>query len=237
MSEITPEKIREFLNLDLGENDSDERTARDNLLRLLGDVWRDGARFDARSPFGTSGWVNKLLYPAIAAAGLVPGKLDPGGRIEVMDFGAADALVIAAIDALDAPRAAGPVKAVTGPARIQAPRGPAEQVLRDELERERGERLHRAGERDEARSDLARMHRLACEILDAFTGSPATVAGWRERAARIAGCHAAALDGDFAEAAGKAAPGCDTITADALHAVSPADRAVIDALLRRGFDS
>jgi len=61
---------------------------------------------------------------------------------------------------------------------------------RAELAEERAERLHRTGERDEARSDLARLGRILGEVLDAFKGSPARVAAWRARADAITGRHA-----------------------------------------------
>jgi hypothetical protein len=67
-------------------------------------------------------------------------------------------------------------------------RGPAElQVL---LDNERAERLHRAGERDEARSDLRRMHRLALDVLATFPDDSARARRWREQADRIIGRHA-----------------------------------------------
>lgn len=59
----------------------------------------------------------------------------------------------------------------------------------ERYEEEKLMRLHLAGERDEARSDLARMGRLAEEILGAFKGSPARVAVWRGQAERITSRH------------------------------------------------
>ena len=103
MSEIAPEKIRQFLDLELGDNDSGERTARGYLLRLLGDVWRDGEGFDGKRPFGNSSWDHDLYVPMVKA-GLVDGKLDSDGYIETFAEHQADALVHAAIAALDAPR-------------------------------------------------------------------------------------------------------------------------------------
>lgn len=104
MSEITPEKIRQFLDLPLDQpNDSGEATARGYLLRLLGDVWRDGEGFNGKRPFGNSGWEGDLHLPMIRA-GLVDGKLDSDGWIETIAEHQADELVHAAIAALDAPR-------------------------------------------------------------------------------------------------------------------------------------
>lgn len=112
MSEISPEKIREFLDLELGDNDSGERTARGYLLRLLGDVWRDGEGFDGKRPFGNSSWENDLHVPMVRA-GIVDGKLDSDGYIEHFAEHQADALVHAAIAALDCPQAAGPAQTAT----------------------------------------------------------------------------------------------------------------------------
>jgi hypothetical protein len=64
-------------------------------------------------------------------------------------------------------------------------------AMQAEIDRERTTRLHRTGERDEARSDLVRMGHLADEVLDAFKGSLARVTAWRERADAITGRHAA----------------------------------------------
>jgi hypothetical protein len=65
--------------------------------------------------------------------------------------------------------------------------GPGElQVL---LDNERAERLHRAGERDEARSDLRRMHCLALDVLATFPDGSARARRWRERADAIIGRH------------------------------------------------
>lgn len=104
MTEITPEKIRQFLDLPLDQpNDSGETTARGYLLRLLADVWRDGEGFNGKRPFGNSGWEGDLHLPMIRD-GLVDGRLDSDGYIEAVDERQADELVYAAIAALDAPR-------------------------------------------------------------------------------------------------------------------------------------
>jgi hypothetical protein len=65
--------------------------------------------------------------------------------------------------------------------------GPAE--LQFLLDNERTERLHRAGERDEARSDLRRMHRLALDVLATLPDGSVRARRWRERADAIIGRH------------------------------------------------
>jgi hypothetical protein len=65
--------------------------------------------------------------------------------------------------------------------------GPAE--LQFLLDGERTERLHRAGERDEARSDLRRMHRLALDVLATLPDSSARARRWHEQADAIIGRH------------------------------------------------
>lgn len=74
------------------------------------------------------------------------------------------------------------------------------------IRRERAERLHRTGERDEARSDLVRMWRLLGEVLGAFKGRPLAVEGWRDRADLIMRRHIEKAV-VAAEREGQAAPG------------------------------
>lgn len=100
--EFTPEKIRQVLGLELGDNDSGEPTVRRYLLRLLGDVWREGEGFNGKRPFGNSSWEYDLYVPMVRA-GLVGGRLDSDGCLDQVDDKAADALIHAAIAALDAP--------------------------------------------------------------------------------------------------------------------------------------
>ena len=101
--EITPQQV---LDLQLGDNDSGEATVRGYLLRLLRAVWSEGEEFDGKRPFGNSSWDYELKIPMVKA-GLISGKLDSDGYVEHLDDEAADALVLAAIKALDAPREAG----------------------------------------------------------------------------------------------------------------------------------
>lgn len=102
MSDVTADEIREFLDLELGTNDSGEPTARAYLLRLLADVWREQEGFDGKRPFGNSSWDYDLKVPMVKA-GLIRGKLDEDGYVEELDDEAADKIVLAAIAALDAP--------------------------------------------------------------------------------------------------------------------------------------
>jgi hypothetical protein len=101
--EFTQDQIRQVLDLDLGPNDSGERTVRGYLLRLLRDVWTEGEGFDGKRPFGNSSWDYDIKVPMLKA-GLVSGRLDSDGYVEQLDDAAADALILAAIAALDAPR-------------------------------------------------------------------------------------------------------------------------------------
>ena len=103
--EITAGQIRQVLDLELGENDSGQPTVRGYLLALLADVWRDGEGFDGKRPFGNSSRECDLYVPMVRA-GLVAGSLDSDGYLERCDEKAANALIAAAIEALDAPREA-----------------------------------------------------------------------------------------------------------------------------------
>ena len=97
--EFTPDQIRQVLDLDLGDNDSGERTVRGYLLRLLHDVWTEGEGFDGKRPFGNSSWDYDIKVPMLKA-GLVNGSLDEDGYVDEIDDAQADALVLAAIASL-----------------------------------------------------------------------------------------------------------------------------------------
>lgn len=77
----------------------------------------------------------------------------------------------------------------TAPACTTGCRDAAIRAITDERDQERTRRLHLAGERDEARSDLRRMHALIEAILRSGCAGPARTAQWREQAAAIAGRH------------------------------------------------
>ena len=102
MAELTPEKAREILNLDIGDNDSGERTVGGYLRKLLRDVWIEQEGFNGKRPFGNSGWDRDIKAPMLRA-GLITGTLDEEGYIEELDDDQADELVLAVIDQLGIP--------------------------------------------------------------------------------------------------------------------------------------
>jgi hypothetical protein len=100
MNNVTPEKIRQVLALDITGNDAGAATVREYLLRLLSDVWREEESFDGKRPFGNSGWKEEIYRPLIAA-GLMTGLLGKNGFIWELDEDTADELILACIAALD----------------------------------------------------------------------------------------------------------------------------------------
>lgn len=98
-SEITPEKARAVLDLEIGDNDSGAPTVRGYLLALLAGLWRDEQGFSGKRPFGNSGWQYDIYTPMVAA-GLVAGTLDQDGYLDTVNTRDADALVLAAITEL-----------------------------------------------------------------------------------------------------------------------------------------
>jgi hypothetical protein len=91
-----PAAAPRILDLPLGDNDAGAATVRDYLIKLLGEVWKDGEGFSGKRPFGNSGWEYELYRPLVAA-GLVDGELDEQGYISDVDDTAADQLIAAAI--------------------------------------------------------------------------------------------------------------------------------------------
>lgn len=77
----------------------DGQTIRDHLVDLLDKLWEEGESFNAKRPFGNSGWEFEFYWPLIRA-GLVEGKLDEDGY--VLDVNGQDAykLIVEAIGAL-----------------------------------------------------------------------------------------------------------------------------------------
>lgn len=113
MSSITLEKVHQLLNLEVRPNGSGAITVRGYLLTLLAKLWVEGESFNAKRPFGNSGWEREVV-PEMIAAGLVAGLLDEDGEVATADYSAVDELVLAAIDSLDAPRVTTPVTVSDG---------------------------------------------------------------------------------------------------------------------------
>jgi hypothetical protein len=100
-SEITLEKARAALDLEIGANDSGASTVRGYLTALLTELWREEEGFSGGRPFGNSGWQYDIYKPLVAA-GLVTGALDEDGYPDSVNDREADALVLAAIAELGA---------------------------------------------------------------------------------------------------------------------------------------
>ncbi len=76
---------------------SDETALRDILATLLAKVWIEDEGFDGKRPFGNSGWKNDIVA-AMVKAGVLDGLLDEWGDLDEVDYDAADALILGAID-------------------------------------------------------------------------------------------------------------------------------------------
>ena len=90
---------KEILDIAMDDNDADAATVRDYLKALLTGLWEQGEGFSGKRPFGSSGWQLEL-YEALGRAGVVKAEEDEDGYIEVLEDGEADALILAAIEAL-----------------------------------------------------------------------------------------------------------------------------------------
>jgi hypothetical protein len=77
-------------------NDADASTVRGYLIELLATLWRQGAGFSSKRPFGESDW-QYSIYTALLRAGLVTGQFDENGYVEDVDYAAADDLICRAI--------------------------------------------------------------------------------------------------------------------------------------------
>jgi hypothetical protein len=87
----------------MAENDANAATIRDYLISLLALFWEDQEMFDAKRPFGDSGWASDL-DKALIRAGHVNGTIDDDGDVTELDMDAVDELIAAAIQSLGAPR-------------------------------------------------------------------------------------------------------------------------------------
>jgi len=96
MTRPTPQQV---LDLPLLDNDSGASTVRGYLVALLAELWREEERFSGKRPFGNSSWQYDVYLPMIRA-GWVEGALDEDGYVDRCDTKAADALIVAAIEAL-----------------------------------------------------------------------------------------------------------------------------------------
>lgn len=81
------------------KNDAKAATVRDYLVNLLLKLWREGAAFSAKRPFGNSGWELELLEPLIRAE-LIEGEFDENGDIDDCDEVTGAKLIGRAIEAL-----------------------------------------------------------------------------------------------------------------------------------------
>lgn len=96
MKKIDP---RAVLDLSLGDNDADAKTVRAYFQALLSTLWEEGEGFSGKRPFGNSGW-DYDLYKPLVSAGIVPGKIGEDGDLLDFDAKAANAVIFAAIAAL-----------------------------------------------------------------------------------------------------------------------------------------
>ena len=103
-AEITPDQVRQVLDLEIDDGGGTATTVRGYLLALLAKLWTEADDFSGKRPFGSSDWQCDVYVPLIKA-GLIPGSLDEDGYIEQIDYKVADALMLAAIAELGAPRA------------------------------------------------------------------------------------------------------------------------------------
>ena len=200
MSETAPEKIREPLDLQIGDDDSGQPTVRGYLLRLLAQVWTEEEDFDGKRPFGNSNW-RRELYAPMEGAGLIDGG--PDERVNIAHQ-QADALILAAIAALDVSR-----EPESKPARVivVTSRGGTLRYAADDMDVDDGALVLTRGDRCDvvalrAPHDWARAHQdgvllpdtaaevlserdelreLLAEVLYDATPSPA-LTGWIERA-------------------------------------------------------
>lgn len=101
MSEITPEQVRQVLDLEIDDGGGTATTVRGYLLALLAKLWTEVDDFSGKKPFGSSDWQCDIYVPLIKA-GLIPGSLDEDGYLDEIDYKVADALMLAAIAELGA---------------------------------------------------------------------------------------------------------------------------------------
>lgn len=87
------------LDVPMQNNDAGAATIRDYLVTLLAAVWKNGADFNGKRPFGNSGWEYEI-YAALGRAGLIAVQFDEGGYIDDGDFDAADRLIAEAIESM-----------------------------------------------------------------------------------------------------------------------------------------
>ena len=76
----------------MDDNDAEALTIGDYLIKLLSMLWYEGESFSGKRPFGNSGWEYDL-YKALVAAGVVSGKVDDEGDLEVVDATEANTLI------------------------------------------------------------------------------------------------------------------------------------------------
>ena len=74
-------------------------TIRDYLKKLLKTLWKEGAGFSGKRPFGNGDWQDDI-YRSLIGHGLIPGELDEDGCIEEFDEKTAEKLVLELIDEL-----------------------------------------------------------------------------------------------------------------------------------------
>jgi hypothetical protein len=84
------------------DNDSGAATVRGYLIELLAALWREGADFSGKRPFGNSGWRYDLLVPLVRA-GLISGSFDADGYLDDCDDVTGEQFILAAIKSLGEP--------------------------------------------------------------------------------------------------------------------------------------
>jgi hypothetical protein len=93
---MTPAQI---LDLPMQDNDAEAATIREYLGKLLTELWNHGENFDAKRPFGNSGW-EMDIYKALVQNEAITGEVDEEGYIEDCDDREGDRVITLAIRAL-----------------------------------------------------------------------------------------------------------------------------------------
>jgi hypothetical protein len=81
----TDKGLEAALEVRFDSDAGDQLTVRDYLCELLMRLWKEGDSFNARYPFGNSGWEYEVYKPLVKA-GFIAGELDEFGDLLVTGF-------------------------------------------------------------------------------------------------------------------------------------------------------
>lgn len=73
-----------------------QKTIGEFLVELFSDLWAKGINFNAKRPYGSSGWKYDI-YAALAAANVIHGVIDEDGCVSEINMIEADAIIIGVI--------------------------------------------------------------------------------------------------------------------------------------------